>query len=53
MEIGKDNLREHLPKKKCFLSGIARIKKYNTYIYFWQLKKVYQLPKMGEGGGER
>ena len=40
----ESSLREHLPKKKCFLSGIARmrgrggealarIKKYNIYIY--------------------
>ena len=54
-------LREHLPKK-CFLSGIARmkgrggealarIKKYNIYIYLWRTKKMYKLPERRGGGG--
>ena len=31
--------------------ALARIKKYNIYIYLWRPKKMYKLPERGGGGG--
>ena len=36
----------------CPNEALARIKKYNIYIYLWRSKKMYKLPERGGGGGE-
>ena len=38
-------------KKKCFLSGIARIKKYTLYIPLWRSKKDVQVARKKVRGG--
>ena len=53
-------LREHLPKKNVFFralpewgggEALARITRYNIYIYLWRPKKMYKLPERGGGRG--
>ena len=40
-------IREHLPKKKCFLSGIARIRGGALPELFWPFIKHVLVPKIG------